>query len=76
MESQSYSALVSLASGFVDRAKVIEVLTRQLATCKLDPARLSASDVRGAATRLSTVLGLYMSDESKRKELSTKLSAF
>ncbi len=76
MGTQSYQALVSLASGYVDRSKVVEVLSRQLATCKLDANTLSSTEVRGAASRLSTVFSLYITDEGKRTELKNKLNTF
>jgi hypothetical protein len=73
MASTSYTSLISLASSYMDGAKATEVLQRQMEKCSLDPNTLSAADIRGAAGRFGTALGLYVSDASKRSELIEKL---
>ena len=65
MPSPTYSSLLSLAAGYIDKATAEGIITRQLGTAT--PDSLTKSDLQGVMVKVRTALSLYVPDKDRRQ---------
>ena len=75
MASPVYNEILNLVAKYVDKAKAIEVIERQLATKKLKAETLATKDLAAVMNSISVATGLYVPDAGRREELKSKLKA-
>ncbi|MSV27529.1 MAG: hypothetical protein EXQ52_02115 [Bryobacterales bacterium] len=76
MPSPLFTRLLAVTRPYMDEKKAAEVIERQIAKIGATADTLAATHLGGLRDRISSVLGLYVSDAGKREEMVVKLKAF
>ena len=70
-----YNRLLETACLYVPPTKASELVSRQIANAAATPDTFTLDHLKQSKIRIRTVLGLYIPDETKRKEMQEKIEA-
>jgi len=73
--SPLYSTLLSTAGAYIDSAKAVDILGRQLARCSATPDNFGPEHLKAVKLHISGALALYVPDKVKREQLTAKIEA-